>query len=128
MLEPYATIGNFVETSASSIGAHSKAKHLSYLGNAVIGNHVNIGAGTITCNFDGVTKNTTTIQDHAHIGSNNAFIAPVTVGHDAVTGAGSVITEDVPAYALAIARARQVTKEHYVQKQTEQSFIPKELE
>jgi bifunctional UDP-N-acetylglucosamine pyrophosphorylase/glucosamine-1-phosphate N-acetyltransferase len=109
-----AVVGNFVEVSRSAIAHDSKIKHHSYIGNAHIGARVNIGAGTVTCNYNGVTKNTTVIEDDAFIGSNNALIAPVTIGHNAMTGAGSVITEDVPAYALAIARAQQVTKPDYV--------------
>ncbi len=109
-----AQIGNFVEVSKSVIGATTKVKHLSYVGNALVGQKVNIGAGTITCNYDGFNKHVTTIEDNVKIGSNNALVAPVTVGHDAMTGAGSVITDDVPAYALAIARARQVNKQGYV--------------
>jgi bifunctional UDP-N-acetylglucosamine pyrophosphorylase / glucosamine-1-phosphate N-acetyltransferase len=111
-----STIGNFVEVTKSTIGTQSKAKHLSYLGNAEIGSHVNIGAGTITCNYDGFAKHTTTIHNNAHIGSNNSLVAPVTIGQDALTAAGSVITENVPEEALAIARTRQVNKEGYVQR------------
>ncbi|HSW74185.1 MAG TPA: bifunctional UDP-N-acetylglucosamine diphosphorylase/glucosamine-1-phosphate N-acetyltransferase GlmU, partial [Candidatus Limnocylindria bacterium] len=107
-------IGNFVEMKKTTIGTQSKAKHLAYLGDATIGSHVNIGAGTITCNHNGSKKNPTTIADHAYIGTNNSLVAPVTIGNNAYTAAGSVITDDVPAYALAIGRARQVTKEGYV--------------
>lgn len=111
-----AIIGNFVEVTKSSIGADSKAKHLSYLGMTNVGSHVNIGAGTITCNYNGFTKHPTTIEDHAQIGSNNCLIAPVTIGKNSMTAAGSVITEDVPENALGIARARQENKESYVEK------------
>ncbi|MGE0009247.1 MAG: bifunctional UDP-N-acetylglucosamine diphosphorylase/glucosamine-1-phosphate N-acetyltransferase GlmU [Candidatus Babeliales bacterium] len=110
-----AQIGNFVEVSKSTIGQGSKAKHLAYLGNAIIGSNVNIGAGTITCNYDGTHKHVTTIEDGAFIGSNNTLIAPVTVHKGAYTAAGSVITNDVPAGALAIARERQTNKENYVE-------------
>ena len=97
-----AVIGNFVEVNKSTIGASSKAKHLSYLGQAAIGEKVNIGAGTITCNYNGVSKHVTTILDGAHIGSNNCLVAPVTIGKNSMTAAGSVITKDVPEDALAI--------------------------
>jgi len=106
-------IGNFVELSDSTIGTKTKIKHLSYIGNAKIGSHVNIGAGTIVCNYNGVTKNTTIIEDHAFIGSNNSLVAPVTIAERAITAAGSTITDNVPADALAIARTRQVNKDGY---------------
>lgn len=108
-----SVVGNFVEVSRTAIAHDTKIKHHSYIGNAHIGARVNIGAGTIICNYNGVTKNTTVIEDDAFIGSNNALIAPVKVAHHAMTAAGSVITEDVPAHALAIARATQVNKENY---------------
>ena len=104
-------IGNFVETKKASLGVGSKANHLTYLGDAVIGSGVNIGAGTITCNYDGVNKTTTTIEDGAFIGSNSALVAPVTIGRNATIGAGSVIGKDAPADALTVARARQQTLE-----------------
>jgi bifunctional UDP-N-acetylglucosamine pyrophosphorylase/glucosamine-1-phosphate N-acetyltransferase len=110
-----AVVGNFVEITKSSLGAQSKAKHLSYLGNAQIGSGVNIGAGTITCNYDGFTKHTTVIEDNVHIGSNNALVAPIVIGKESITGAGSVITKDVPEGALALARAHQINKEGYAQ-------------
>jgi len=100
-------IGNFVETKKARFGKGSKANHLSYLGDAQIGSRVNIGAGTITCNYDGVNKSTTTIGDGAFIGSNSALVAPVTIGSDATIGAGSVITRDAPAGELTVARGRQ---------------------
>ncbi len=106
-------LGNFVEVKKSTIGKGTKAKHLAYLGDAQIGSNVNIGAGTITCNYNGLTKHQTVIQDNAFIGSNNTLIAPVIVERDAYTAAGSVISENVPAAALAISRARQVNKEEY---------------
>ena len=111
-----ARVGNFVETKRTTIGNNSKAKHLAYLGDALIGSYVNIGAGTITCNYDGKNKHTTIIKDHVFIGTNNSLIAPVTIHENAFTAAGSTITEDVPANALAIARAKQVNKEEYAQK------------
>ena len=104
-------IGNFVETKKASLGVGSKANHLTYLGDAVIGSGVNIGAGTITCNYDGVNKTTTTIEDGAFIGSNSALVAPITIGRNATIGAGSVIGKDAPADALTVARARQQTLE-----------------
>ncbi len=108
-------IGNFVETKRVTIGSHTKAKHLAYLGDAEIGSNVNIGAGTITCNYDGKNKHTTHIKDNAFIGTNNSLVAPVTIEKRAFTAAGSVITEKVPEGALAIARARQINKENYVE-------------
>ena len=103
-------IGNFVETKKTRIGAGSKANHLSYLGDAHIGSGVNVGAGTITCNYDGVGKYETVIEDGVFIGSDSALVAPIVIGENAYIGAGSVITENVPADALALGRARQATK------------------
>lgn len=102
-----AKIGNFVEVKKSTIGEGSKASHLTYLGDTIIGKRVNIGAGTITCNYDGEKKNKTIIEDGVFIGSNNTLVAPVKLWKDSYTGAGSTITEDVPAGNLAIARSRQ---------------------
>ena len=102
-------VGNFVETKKTRIGEGSKANHLSYLGDTVIGRGVNVGAGTITCNYDGVNKFATRIEDGAFIGSNSALVAPVTVGKNATIGAGSVITRDAPAGELTVARGRQLT-------------------
>ena len=109
-----AHIGNFVETKNATVGVGSKANHLTYLGDAVVGAGVNIGAGTITCNYDGANKFTTTIQDNAFIGSNSALVAPVTIGQGATIAAGSVISKDAPAGELTVARARQVTLEGWV--------------
>ncbi|HET6195433.1 MAG TPA: bifunctional UDP-N-acetylglucosamine diphosphorylase/glucosamine-1-phosphate N-acetyltransferase GlmU [Acetobacteraceae bacterium] len=103
-------VGNFVEVKASKLGAGTKANHLAYLGDAEIGAATNIGAGTITCNYDGYSKHRTTIGARAFIGSDTALVAPVTVGDGAIVAAGSVITKDVPADALALARARQENK------------------
>jgi bifunctional UDP-N-acetylglucosamine pyrophosphorylase/glucosamine-1-phosphate N-acetyltransferase len=100
-------VGNFVETKKAVLGSGSKANHLSYLGDAVIGAGVNIGAGTITCNYDGVNKSTTTIGDGAFIGSNSSLVAPVTIGTNATIGAGSVITKPAPDNQLTVARAQQ---------------------
>jgi bifunctional UDP-N-acetylglucosamine pyrophosphorylase/glucosamine-1-phosphate N-acetyltransferase len=102
-------IGNFVETKNARIGVGSKANHLTYLGDAVIGAGVNVGAGTITCNYDGANKWTTTIEDGAFIGSNTALVAPVTVGAQATIGAGSTVNKDAPAGKLTVARAMQTT-------------------
>lgn len=102
-------VGNFVETKNARLGVGSKANHLSYLGDAVIGSAVNVGAGTITCNYDGANKSTTTIEDGAFIGSNASLVAPVTIGRDATIGAGSVVTRNAPAGELTVARARQAT-------------------
>ncbi len=105
-----AHLGNFVETKKVKLGKGSKANHLTYLGDAAIGDGVNIGAGAITCNYDGARKHLTTIGDGVFIGSNSTLIAPVTVDHGAYVAAGSCITTDVPADALAIGRTRQTTK------------------
>jgi len=105
-----AHVGNFVELKKTSLGRRSKANHLAYLGDATIGAQVNIGAGTITCNYDGVHKHPTTIEDGVFIGSDTQLIAPVRVGKGAYVAAGSSITEDVPADALGIARGRQENK------------------
>jgi len=103
-------VGNFVELKAARLGEGSKANHLTYIGDAVVGREVNIGAGTITCNYDGFLKHETRIEDGAFIGSDTALVAPVTVGANAIVGAGSVITRDVPADALALGRGEQVEK------------------
>ncbi|MEP6899471.1 MAG: bifunctional UDP-N-acetylglucosamine diphosphorylase/glucosamine-1-phosphate N-acetyltransferase GlmU [Rhodanobacter sp.] len=104
-------VGNFVETKKTRIGENSKANHLSYLGDTEIGRGVNVGAGTITCNYDGINKFVTRIGDGAFIGSNSALVAPVTIGAQATIGAGSVITKDAPAGELTLARGRQHTLE-----------------
>jgi bifunctional UDP-N-acetylglucosamine pyrophosphorylase/glucosamine-1-phosphate N-acetyltransferase len=106
-----AHVGNFVETKKIKLGKGSKANHLTYLGDAEIGAGVNIGAGTITCNYDGVAKHQTVIEDGAFIGSDSTLVAPVRVGKGAYVGAASCITEDVPEDALAVGRARQIVKE-----------------
>ncbi|MEO8481801.1 MAG: bifunctional UDP-N-acetylglucosamine diphosphorylase/glucosamine-1-phosphate N-acetyltransferase GlmU [Acidobacteriota bacterium] len=105
-----ARVGNFVELKKTTLGAGSKANHLAYLGDAVIGERTNIGAGTITCNYDGVKKHPTVIGDDVFIGSDSQLVAPVTVGSGAYVAAGSSITEDVPADSLAVARSRQTNK------------------
>jgi bifunctional UDP-N-acetylglucosamine pyrophosphorylase / glucosamine-1-phosphate N-acetyltransferase len=110
VLDTDVHVGNFVEVKATRLGAGVKASHLSYLGDSDIGAGTNIGAGTITCNYDGINKFRTIIGEHAFIGSNTALVAPVTVGDGAYVATGSVVTSDVPADALTIARARQVDK------------------
>jgi bifunctional UDP-N-acetylglucosamine pyrophosphorylase / glucosamine-1-phosphate N-acetyltransferase len=105
-----AKVGNFVELKKTHLGAGSKAPHLSYLGDATIGARANIGAGTITCNYDGVVKSPTAIEDGAFVGSNSILVAPVRIGRGAYIAAGSVITKDVPAEALGVGRARQENK------------------
>jgi bifunctional UDP-N-acetylglucosamine pyrophosphorylase/glucosamine-1-phosphate N-acetyltransferase len=116
---PGAHVGNFVELKKTRLGAGSKAMHLAYLGDTQIGPQVNVGAGTITCNYDGYRKNTTKIGAGAFIGSNSTLVAPVEVGDGAYLAAGSVITGDVPADALGVARARQVNKEDWARKRRE---------
>jgi len=111
-----AHIGNFVELKKTTMGAGSKASHLTYLGDATIGERVNIGAGTITCNYDGVQKHRTVIEDGAFIGSDSQLVAPVRVGKDAYVAAGSSIVEDVPAGALGVARGRQSNIEGWVER------------
>jgi bifunctional UDP-N-acetylglucosamine pyrophosphorylase / glucosamine-1-phosphate N-acetyltransferase len=108
-------LGNFVETKKTQLGRGAKANHLAYLGDARIGPRVNVGAGTITCNYDGVHKHVTTIEEGAFIGSDTQLVAPVTVGKGAYVAAGTTVVEDVPAGALAIGRGRQVNKEGYVE-------------
>ena len=106
-LEEGSHVGNFVELKKTRLGKGAKANHLSYLGDSVIGAHANIGAGTITCNYDGQHKYQTHIGERAFIGSNTALVAPVRVGDGALVGAGSVITKDVPDKTMGIARGRQ---------------------
>jgi bifunctional UDP-N-acetylglucosamine pyrophosphorylase/glucosamine-1-phosphate N-acetyltransferase len=109
-----AKVGNFVELKKTVLGRGSKASHLTYLGDATIGEKVNIGAGTITCNYDGIAKYPTVIEDGAFIGSDSQLIAPVRVGRGAYVAAGSSITEDVPPESLAIGRGKQINKEGWV--------------
>jgi bifunctional UDP-N-acetylglucosamine pyrophosphorylase/glucosamine-1-phosphate N-acetyltransferase len=108
-----AHVGNFVETKKTRLGKGSKANHLTYLGDAEVGEGVNIGAGTITCNYDGVNKHTTMIDDGVFVGSDSTLVAPVRLGKGAYVGAASCITEDVPADALAVGRGRQVNKPNW---------------
>jgi bifunctional UDP-N-acetylglucosamine pyrophosphorylase/glucosamine-1-phosphate N-acetyltransferase len=114
-----ARVGNFVELKKTRVGEGAKAPHLSYLGDAEIGPRVNVGAGTITCNYDGVGKYATQIGSGAFVGSNTTLVAPVVVGEGAYVGAGSTITEDVPPHALALGRARQVIKPGWTKRRRE---------
>jgi len=115
-----AHVGNFVETKNVKLGKGSKANHLTYLGDAGIGAGVNIGAGTITCNYDGVHKHKTEIGDNVFVGSDSTLVAPIKIGHGAYVGAASCITENVPEDALALGRARQTTKEGWAKAKREQ--------
>ena len=108
-LGPDVHIGNFVEVKKSKIAAQSKANHLAYIGDAEIGQRVNVGAGTITCNYDGANKFKTIIEDDVFIGSDTQLVAPVTVGRGATLGAGTTLTKDAPPDALTVSRAKQVT-------------------
>ena len=116
VVQSEAHVGNFVELKKATLGRKSKASHLTYLGDATIGDNVNIGAGTITCNYDGKNKHQTVIGDGAFIGSDSQLIAPVTIGKGAYVAAGSSITDDVPDEALAITRGRQVNKEGWARR------------
>ncbi|MGH8718919.1 MAG: DapH/DapD/GlmU-related protein, partial [Burkholderiales bacterium] len=109
VLDAEAHIGNFVEVKASHIGAKSKANHLSYVGDTEVGRNVNIGAGTITCNYDGANKHKTVIEDDVFIGSDTQLVAPVRVGKGATIGAGATITKDAPPEQLTLSRAPQVS-------------------
>ena len=109
-------IGNFVEVKKSKLGQNSKVNHLSYIGDALIGKDVNIGAGTITCNYDGKKKNTTKILDGAFIGSNTALIAPIKIGKKALVGAGSTLTKNVKDKSLVLTRVKQVEIKNYKKK------------
>ncbi len=114
VIEPGGRIGNFVEVKKSRIGRGSKAYHLTYLGDATLGENVNVGAGTVTCNYDGERKNPTVVEDDCFIGSGTMLVAPVRVGKGSTIAAGSTITEDVPPESLALGRARQVIKDGWV--------------
>ena len=108
-----ARIGNFVETKKTKLGRGSKANHFTYLGDAEVGNEVNIGAGTITCNYDGKDKHKTNIGDNSFVGTNSSLVAPVTIGKNAYVGAGSTITKDIPDNALGVGRGKQKNKENW---------------
>ncbi len=124
VVQSEAHVGNFVELKKATLGRKSKASHLTYLGDATIGDNVNIGAGTITCNYDGKLKHQTVIGDGAFIGSDSQLIAPVTIGKGAYVAAGSSITDDVPDEALAITRGRQVNKEGWARKRRSAVRVP----
>jgi|TARA_Y100000310_G_scaffold291068_1_gene318730 bifunctional UDP-N-acetylglucosamine pyrophosphorylase/glucosamine-1-phosphate N-acetyltransferase len=113
ILSKGSKVGNFVEIKNSRVGARSKINHLSYVGDTTIGKSTNIGAGTITCNYDGKRKNRTKIQDEVFIGSNSSLVAPVIIGKKSVIGAGSVITKNVRKGSLVLARAKQIEKKKY---------------
>ena len=113
VLEEGSKIGNFVEVKKSTIGKKSKVNHLSYIGDSELGKNVNIGAGTITCNYDGVNKNKTKIKNNVFIGSNSSLVAPVTINENSIIGAGSVITKNVKKKSLSLTRANQVEIPNY---------------
>ena len=115
-LKKGSKVGNFVEIKKSTLGQKSKANHLSYIGDSTIGKSVNVGAGTITCNYDGIKKNKTIIKDNAFIGSNSALVAPITIGKNSVVGAGSVITKNVKNKTLALTRTLQSEIKNYKRK------------
>ena len=116
VLQIGSKVGNFVEVKKSKIGKKSKINHLSYIGDTVIGNSVTVGAGTITCNYDGVKKNRTNIKNNVFIGSNSSLIAPVTINENSIVGAGSVITKNVRKKSLALTRSSQVEIKNYKRK------------
>ena len=116
ILEEGSKIGNFVEIKKSRIGRNSKVNHLSYIGDSKLGKNVNIGAGTITCNYDGIKKNKTKIKNNVFIGSNSSLVAPVTVNENSIVAAGSTITKNVKKNSLALTRASQVEIQNYKRK------------
>ena len=116
ILKSGSRVGNFVEVKKSTIGKNSKANHLSYIGDSFLGKNVNIGAGTITCNYDGVKKNKTKIKNNVFIGSNSSLVAPVTISKNSTVGAGSVITKNVKKNSLALTRSSQVEINNYKRK------------
>ena len=116
ILKEGSKVGNFVEIKKSTLGNKSKVNHLSYVGDAQIGKSVNIGAGTITCNYDGVHKNKTKIKDKVFIGSNSSLVAPITINKDSIVGAGSVITKNVKKKSLALTRSPQLEIKNYKRK------------
>ena len=116
ILKEGSKVGNFVEIKKSTLGKKSKVNHLTYIGDSVIGKSVNVGAGTITCNYDGVKKNKTKIRDNVFIGSNSSLVAPLTIEEDSVIGAGSVITKNVKKKSLALTRSLQTEIKNYKRK------------
>ena len=116
ILKSGSRIGNFVEVKKSTIGKGSKVNHLSYIGDSHLGKNVNIGAGTITCNYDGIKKSKTNIKDKVFIGSNSSLVAPVTINENSIVGAGSVITKNVKKKSLALTRSSQVEIKNYKRK------------
>jgi len=120
-------IGNFVEVKEAVIESGAKANHLSYIGDATVGAGANVGAGTITCNYDGIGKHRTEIGKDAFIGSNTALVAPVKVGDGAYIGTGTVVTKDVPAGALAVGRAKQAIKEGWAKRLRQVKALGKNL-
>ena len=116
LLKENTKIGNFVETKKSLINKNSKVNHLSYVGDTSVGKNSNIGAGTITCNYDGIKKSKTKIADNVFIGSNSSLVAPVSIGKNSVVGAGSVITKNVKKKSLALTRASQISVTNYKRK------------
>ena len=116
ILKSGSRVGNFVEIKKSKIGKKSKVNHLSYIGDSYLGKNVNIGAGTITCNYDGLKKNKTNIKDKVFIGSNSSLVAPVTINKNSVVGAGSVITKNVKRKSLALTRSSQIEIKNYKRK------------
>ena len=116
ILQEGSSVGNFVEIKKSNVGKKSKINHLSYIGDSSLGNSVNIGAGTITCNYDGVKKNKTKIKNNVFIGSNSSLIAPVTINKNSIVGAGSVIVKNVKKGSLALTRSSQIEVKNYKRK------------
>ena len=116
VLKSGSKVGNFVEIKKSTIGKKSKVNHLSYIGDTFLGKNVNIGAGTITCNYDGIKKNKTKIKDNVFIGSNSSLVAPVTINEKSIVGAGSVITKNVRKKSLALTRSKQIEIKNYKRK------------
>ncbi|MFL2878164.1 MAG: UDP-N-acetylglucosamine pyrophosphorylase [Candidatus Pelagibacter sp.] len=116
LLKSGSKVGNFVEVKKSTVGKNSKINHLSYIGDTLVGNLVNIGAGTITCNYDGIKKSKTVIKDKVFVGSNSSLVAPITLNQSSIVGAGSVITKNVKAKSLALSRTSQTEKKNYRRK------------
>ena len=116
ILQKGSRVGNFVEVKKSKIGKNSKVNHLSYIGDSIMGNSVNIGAGTITCNYDGVKKSKTKIKNNVFIGSNSSLVAPIIINENSIVGAGSVITKNVRTKSLALTRSSQVEIKNYKRK------------